>query len=212
MASFTFLQRMLLYGLGYGLFVLCGTIFVMDTPPANYWGWVKLVALTLGSASIGCYTYSRDPDAKWGELPKLGGKNVMLLISLLSFTLAGCAGTLQGNSDDRVVQDFRQELEALKAVKLEDVKLALQWATEDQDPLAVPCYTFIAQALENAELPLLDRHPVGAISAVYLARSVRRDIQGFGSSNLRQGFLLNCAGLWAERRDLLIKLGVRLVR
>jgi len=58
-------------------------------------------------------------------------------------------------------------------------------------------------------MPNLQRDPNGVLSSVYLARSIRKNVTGFESSEVREKFLLGCAPLMADQRDLLLRLGLR---
>lgn len=118
------------------------------------------------------------------------------LLLVLVLALAGCATDSQKLAD-------------LKVATLADAQLALKWAQEDKDVLSEACYATIADILSTTQLPVFDRKPVGVLSSWQLARGVRHDIEGFGSSELRNKFLLGCSALKTDERDLLIKLGIK---
>ena len=120
-------------------------------------------------------------------------KYILLALVLL---FGGCAGSLT----------------ELKETTRADVQLALKWAQEDKDVLAIPCWTAIDEILTTTKLPVFDREAVGVLSFFQAGRGVRHDIEGVGSSELRNKFLLGCAALKTDERDLLIKLGIKFVR
>lgn len=97
----------------------------------------------------------------------------------------------------------------LKETTIADAKLALQWAQEDQDVLSAACWTAIVDILQTTQLPVFDRKPIGVLTTWQIGRGVRHDVEGLGTSELRNKFLLGCSALKTDERDLLIKLGIK---
>jgi hypothetical protein len=114
-------------------------------------------------------------------------------LCLALLLLTGCAGLL----------------ESLQKTSLADAQRALQWATEDNDVIAIPCYTTLVEILESPVLTRLEREPNGVLTGVYLARVIRKELDGYWQSRLREKLLLGCSALLADQRDVLFRLGIK---
>lgn len=125
----------------------------------------------------------------------------LLLLIPLAVALSSCATAGGGPSP----------LSDLKEATLADAQLGLQWATEDKDPIAATCWQAIADILKSAPAQGTGRNPVGVISTSQLARGVRHKIEGVSTSELRTKFLIGCAPLGADERDLMIRLGLKIL-
>ena len=101
-------------------------------------------------------------------------------------------------------------LSDVKEFTLADAKLALQWATEDKDVLASTCYATIVEILESLPADPPARDPNGALSTIYLARSIRKTIESADTGVTREKFLLGCAPLLVDQRNTIIKYGAKL--
>ena len=122
-----------------------------------------------------------------------------LLALLLSVFLASCAVAPTGDP-----------LEDLRQLTTLDAKAALADATAHQDVLAVQCYQTILTLLPTLT-PAPYTPAVGVLSEFQHVRNIDRFASGLGGGDLRTQFLLGCAPLGADVRDVLIKLGVKLV-
>ena len=71
-----FFLRGFLFGLGFAVYTLASSIYVMEAPPSSEWAWIKLGAQAVLALVIGWYTFSRDPEATWGSLPRPGVKPI----------------------------------------------------------------------------------------------------------------------------------------
>lgn len=111
---------------------------------------------------------------------------------ILAIALTGCAG-----------------VQKLKDFTIADAKLAQSWAVADGDKLAEMCYTALIDVGSNLTVGV-DRAPVGALSAEYLIRHVRKEIESVRDSIALQKLRIGCGPLLLEKRDLAIKLGLHL--
>jgi len=122
------------------------------------------------------------------------GEQVKGLAVLLPLLLAGCAASLT----------------ELKEFTAADARQAQEWAEADGDTLAATCYQTLAEIAESGALiTLTERTPIGALTADYLIRSVRRAADNLGQSALREKLLLGCAPYMADKRDVILRLGLK---
>jgi hypothetical protein len=117
------------------------------------------------------------------------------LAVLLPLLLAGCA-------TDSALRDFTAA----------DARQAQEWAQADGDTLAATCYQTLAEIAESGALiTLAERTPIGALTADYLIRSVRRAADNLAQSTLREKLLLGCAPYAVDKRDVLLRLGLKIL-
>jgi hypothetical protein len=101
------------------------------------------------------------------------------------------------------------ELQKLKDFTVADAKLAQSWAAADGDKLAEMCYAALIDVGANLTVGV-DREPIGALSGEYLIRHFRKEIESAKDSIVLQKLRIGCGPLLLEKRDLAIKLGLKL--
>jgi hypothetical protein len=109
-----------------------------------------------------------------------------------------CVAALAGCAEFSQLRDFT----------IADAKQAQQWAIEDKDMVAALCYG--ALIAFGYTIDTKKREPIGVLSAEYLARHVRRKIDGLENSEAVQKLKIGCAPLLLEKEELAVKLGLKL--
>lgn len=118
-------------------------------------------------------------------------KLILALVMVLSLT--GCA-----------------EVVKLRDFTVADAKLAQKWAVEDGDQIAALCYGALVDVGSMLPAPS-DRQPVGALSAEYLLRAVRRTVDSATAKDsvVLQKLRIGCGPLIMEKSDLALRLGLK---